>query len=204
MLILKDLIMNKISKILMLPCLIIFTFSERAFASDTNHAGFYVAPAISLVEHHFTLEETTPVRTSVREIEKVGVGGAALAGYDFNVGNKILLGVRAQIDFGGRTPSARTALGTVGIKPRWGYGLLARAGLQVGQKSVLYGGAGFGGHKYGRISPPGVIPIKKFNNSFILSGGVEFQISRRQKIGFEFQHLDGTRNALMILLPIRL
>lgn len=196
--------MNKSSKILCLLYLMFLAFSENAFASDSNRTGFYVAPAISLVEHHFTLEETTPVSTTIREIEKVGVGGAALAGYDFSVGNRILLGVRAQIDFGGRTPLARTALGTVGIKPRWGYGLLTRAGFQVGQKAVLYGGAGFGGHKYGRISPPGVIPIKKFNNSFILSGGVEFHISRRQRIGFEFQHLDGTRNAFMVLLPIRL
>lgn len=201
---LKGLIMSRSIKLSVISCFIILIYSGTASAADADQGGFYIAPAISFVEHHFTLEETTLVSTTVREVEKVGVGGAALAGYDFNVGNKILVGVRAQLDVGGGTPSTRTALGTVGIKPRWGYGLLGRAGLQIGGKSVVYGGVGYGGHKYGRISPPGVIPLKKFNNSFILSGGVEFQISRRQKIGFEFQHLDGTRNALMILLPIQL
>lgn len=195
--------MRKFLNLSNLPCYLILTCSGPAFAADTNRGGFYVAPAISLVEHHFTLEETTPVSTTVREVEKVGIGGAALVGYDVNVGDKILLGARAQLDFGGSTPSTRTSLGTVGIKPRWGYGFLARAGLQVGKKALFYGGAGYGGHRYGRIAPQGVIPLKKFNNSFILSGGVEFQFSRRQNIGFEFQHLDGTRNAVMILLPIR-
>lgn len=178
--------------------------SGTAAFADNGLGGLYVAPALSLVEHHFTLEETTAAGTSVREIEKVGVGGAGLVGYDIDVGKRLMLGVRAQVDFGGRTPVARTALGEVGIKPRWGYGFLARAGVHVGGKSILYGGAGYGGHKYSPISPPAVAPFKKFNNSFILSGGVEFQISRRQKVGFEFQHLDGTRNALMILLPFRL
>jgi outer membrane immunogenic protein len=67
----------------------------------------------------------------------------------------------------------------------------------------MYGGGGYGGHRYRVTAPVGASDITNWNNSFILLGGVELRASSRANVRVEFIHLDGTRNQVMVGIPIR-
>lgn len=170
--------------------------------TDSLH-GPYFAPAISAVNHHFVVEETVGSSITERNVSDWGAGGAAIAGYSFDLGNNLILGVEGQVSIGGASAETMTPLGVVGLDPQWGYSATVRLGRRISGDTIVYAGGGFGGHRYEVTTPAAVTGFGNWNRSFVLVGGVETPISRRIRTRLEFQHLDGTRNEVLLAFPIR-
>lgn len=168
-------------------------------------SGPYVGAEIGAVDHHFVVEERLPpALPSVRNVTQWGVGGGVFAGYDRFVTDRIRIGGEVGFNFGGRTPATTNGLGQrLSITPRFGYSLTARAGYALTDNLIAYGGGGYGGHLYRRNLPAGTVDFSDWNQSFILVGGVEWKASSRANLRLEFMHLDGTRNQVMVGIPIR-
>jgi opacity protein-like surface antigen len=185
------------------PVIALVGMSAAAHASHAAESGFYVAPAVSAVDHHFVIEQTVGTTTTEQNVTAWGVGAALQVGYDFNISPKVMVDLQGQVSAGGRTPSTVTILGPVGLKPRWGYSLTSRLKYSLSDTARLYAGGGYGGHNYRTNIPPGVVGIPSWNRSFVLVAGGEFRLSRKFHTRIEFQHLDGTRNEIFVAFPFR-
>jgi outer membrane immunogenic protein len=178
--------------------------SALAQGAEGNTHGPYVGVEVGAVDHHFVFEETTPTAQTSRNISRWGISGGVFAGYDVYVVPRIRFGAEAILNFGGQTPSTLATSGQrLSIAPRYGYSLTARVGYALSDSVVMYGGGGYGGHRYRVTAPVGASDITNWNNSFILLGGVELRASSRANVRVEFIHLDGTRNQVMVGIPIR-
>lgn len=189
-----------------LPALVLLPLSP-AFAQPVlaDLAGPYVGIEGGAVNHHFVVEETsTSSETRSRNVSKWGVGGGVFAGYDANVTDRLRLGGEAAFNFGGRTPSTSIPGGErLAIKPRYGFSLTARAGYAVTATVRPYVGVGYGGHRYRTDFPADIDNFGRWNRSFILLAGVELKALPKANVRIEFMHLDGTRNQVMVGVPIR-
>ena len=174
-----------------------------ALADDSVGSGFYVAPAITAVDHHFVIEQTVGPTITERNVTAWGVGAALQVGYDFNISPKFMVDLEGQVSVGGKSPSTTTVLGPVSLKPRWGYSLTSRLKYSLSDTARLYAGGGYGGHNYRTNFPTGVAKIPNWNSSFVLVAGGEFKLTPKFSPRIEFQHLDGTRNEIIIAFPFR-
>ena len=167
--------------------------------------GPYVGVEVGAVDHHFVVEETTgPSQISSRNVTKWGIGGGIFAGFDTYIVPRVRIGAEASLNFGGRTPSTTSAKGQrLSITPRYGYSLTARIGYAPNDRFVAYGGGGYGAHRYRLDIPAGSATFTEWNRSFILLAGVEVRASQRANVRLEFMHLDGTRNQVMVGIPVR-
>lgn len=176
--------------------------NDEAAVSDL--AGVYLGAAATAVNHHFILEETSGGVATSRNVTRWGAGGAAIAGINFTPAGKMVLGIQGQLDFGGAAASTETAFGRVAIDPRWGYSATARVGYAFSRSSWAYVGGGFGGHRYRTTFPADVEGLPDWNRSFVLTGGAELPVGKDLRARMEFQHLDGTRNAFIVGLVVKL
>ncbi len=166
--------------------------------------GVYVGVEVGAANHHFVLEETSPAGSSDRNVSRWGLAGGVIAGYDKFVSDRARVALEGAVNFGGKTASTTSRLGeTFSINPRYGYSLTARVGYQATPSVLPYVGAGYGGHRYKVIQPAGSAQFDEWNRSFILVGGLEVRASARISVRLEAMHLDGTRNQVMLGIPIR-
>jgi opacity protein-like surface antigen len=172
-----------------------------ALSDNSANSGFYVAPAVVAVDHHFVIEETAGATFTERNVTAWGVGVSLQAGYDLNISPKFMLDLQGQVSIGGKTPKTMTVLGPVSLHPRWGYSLTSRAKYAVSDSARLYAGGGYGGHNYRTSIAEGVGGVPNWNRSLVLVAGGEFNLSRKLSTRIEFQHLDGTRNEILIAFP---
>ncbi|MEG3125732.1 outer membrane protein [Sphingomonas sp. GB1N7] len=193
-------------KTILLIALIALPGGAYAQSAAEPFTGFHAGPAIGAVDHHFVLEESTsggPIRQF--NVTRWGIGGEGFAGYDLAVTQKIVVGAEAAFDFGGRSAIESNRDYTFGIVPRHGFSLSVRPGYKAGSRVLLYAGGGFGGHDYRVVDSASSAADSDMTHtrSFILRGGAEYAFSRRGRVRFEFQHLDGTRNLFMLGFPFR-
>jgi|688.fasta_scaffold259566_1 opacity protein-like surface antigen len=172
-----------------------------ALSGNSANSGFYVAPAVVAVDHHFVIEETAGATFAERNVTAWGVGASLQAGYDLKFSSKFMLDLQGQVSIGGKTPNTVTVLGPVSLQPRWGYSFTSRAKYALSDSARLYAGGGYGGHNYRISRPEDVGGIPNWNRSFVLVAGGEFNLSRKLSTRIEFQHLDGTRNDILIAFP---
>lgn len=166
-------------------------------------SGPYVGAGPSVVQHHFVLEseEIATGATDSRNVSKWGIGGVAFAGYNFDLSALAVIGVEAQIDFGGRSPSTVAPTGdTVSLSPRFGGSFAGRLGYRASHDTFMFVKGGLGFHKYRAVFPGDVDDTAA---SFVVGGGVEKRLTERAALRLEFQHLDGTRNQFIIAVPLR-
>lgn len=166
--------------------------------------GPHVGAGVTAVDHHFVLEESNASGSDSRNVRKWGVGGAAFAGYDVALSERVVAGVGAMLDFGGRTASTRTTSGDrIALDPRYGFSVSARLGYAVDESLLAYAKAGYGEHHYRTTLPSGSEPFDGSAKSFVVGGGLEYRLARSFSLRAEFEHLDGSRNQFMVGVPIR-
>ena len=180
--------------------------AQTAAAQD-DFTGMHVGLAATAVDHHFVVEEQQLPAGVTRQfnVTRWGVGGQVFAGYDLAVAPRALIGVEGSFDFGGREAAERNAYYALGISPKHGFAVTARAGILPTPRFMLYAGAGFGGHDY-RVTdtnPSAGGDDLSYNRSFVLRGGGEYRLMRHVGVRVEFEHLDGTRNSFIVGVPIR-
>lgn len=180
-----------------------YAVPSEVLANDNGGSGFYIAPAITAVDHHFVIEETVGPTTTERNVTAWGPGAALQVGYDFEISQKLALDLQGQVSVGGKTPATLTVLGPVSLNPRWGYSLTSRLKYSISDSTQLYAGGGFGGHNYRTSFPTGVGGLPNWNRSFVLVAGGELKLNSKLSTRIEFQHLDGTRNEILVSFPFR-
>lgn len=170
-------------------------------------SGPYVGAAVGAVDHHFVLEATNGTQIVRSNVTRWGVGGEIFVGYDSVIGEAFRLGAEMQLEVGGREAVAVTQSYTFGIKPRFGYSVSGRIGFVPSENIMIYAGAGYGEHRYNVVSTGNVVPGAGnglgVTRSFILRSGAEFNLKKNASVRIEFEHLDGSRNQIMIGIPIR-
>jgi opacity protein-like surface antigen len=185
---------------------IALAFSSPALAQDAadNFSGPLVGVETGLVQHYFSVIVTRPGSPDqTNSIKSYGVGGVAFAGYDVKISPRFIIGGEAAAHFGGKTASDQIAgFGTVGINPKIGYSVSARIGYAGSDKLLLFGRAGYGSHNYRDIGLENVGPFGR-NNSFVLGLGAEYRIKPKFALRFDLRHLDGSRNEILVGIPVR-
>lgn len=177
---------------------------------DTPRAAFsgaYAGPELGLHEHHFYVEETDRLsgkNISSRYYRGWGVGGGVFAGYDQAVGERIHLGVEANLSVGGNDPVARFSDGTTFRQdPQWGYRVTAKVGYRAHDRLLAYGTFGYGGHRYRLVGRSRVEDTREFQSSFTIGGGLQYRLNERTDVRLDFRHLDNSMSSLLVGLPVR-
>jgi|APFEC2959095136_1045048.scaffolds.fasta_scaffold00100_20 outer membrane immunogenic protein len=184
--------------------LILFGLPSAAVAAEAFD-GWHIGVAAGAVQTHFVVED---VASGDRISEPVawGVGYGAFAGRDWAIGRRVLLGVGGEINLGGRTARAELPQsgGFASLSPRWGYSVSARAGVTPTDNTLLYLRGGYHAHRY-RLDSAGAVDFEfgEWSRSFTLGIGGEARIAPNAAVRLEFHHLDGTRNQVLIGVPIR-
>lgn len=186
-------------------CALILTASMAQAQENTAFSGAYIGPEIGAVDHHFIIERSGNSGVSnEKNVTRWGVGGGVFAGYTLPITPTLLLGGETSLSFGGQTPRYTEGTSAVSLKPRWGYTLTGRAAYTLSPRTMLFVEAGYGAHRYKlRSNNADTSQIDNWTRSFVLGGGVEYALRQRLAIRARFQHLDGTRNQIMIGIPVR-
>lgn len=167
--------------------------------------GWHVGAAAGAVQTHFVVEDVA-TRERIAAPTAWGVGYGAFAGHDWAIGRRVLLGLGGEINLGGRTARAELPQsgGFGSLTPRWGYSVSARAGITPTDSTLLYLRGGYYGHRY-RLDSAGTVDFAFGNwvRSFTLGIGGEARVAPNTSVRLEFHHLDGTRNQVLIGVPIR-
>lgn len=168
-------------------------------------AGWHAGAALGPVQTHFVVDDAQ-TGSRVAAPQAWGLGANLFAGHDWAIGRSLLAGVGAELNFGGATARADLpqAGGFGSISPRWGYAVTARAGLSPTANSLIYVRGGFHQHRY-RINAAGAVAFDfgETSSSFTLGIGGEVKLSPGIAARLEFHHLDGTRNQILLGIPVR-
>lgn len=180
--------------------------AAQAQGPADRFAGFHAGLAAGASQTYFVVE--TLVGGSPVEARGVKAWGGAISGflgYDIAVSPSILLGVGAELNDAGATARFDSGNDFASITPQWGYTLTARAGYAVNDSLLLYGRGGYIAHRYRRATtiPAFFEAFPTWNRSFGVGFGFEGRIADRVGLRFEAMHLDGTRNQLMVGVPVR-
>jgi len=180
--------------------------AAQAQGPADRFAGFHAGLAAGVSQTYFVVE-TLAGGTAV-EARGVKAWGGAISGflgYDFAVSPSFLLGVGAELNDAGATARFESGRDFASITPQWGYTLTARAGYAVNDALLLYGRGGYIAHRYSRATtiPAFFDDFPTWNRNFGLALGFEGRLADRVGIRLEAMHLDGTRNQLMVGVPIR-
>ena len=176
-----------------------------ATIASEQFAGWHAGLAAGAVQTHFVAEDAA---TGQRLAQPTawGVGYGAFAGHDWTIGRDVLLGIGGEVNLGGRTARADLPQsgGFASITPRWGYSLTARAGFAPSDATLLYVRGGYHAHRY-RLASGGNVDFDfgEWFRSFSLGVGGEVRITRHASARLEFHHLDGTRNQILVGIPLR-
>jgi outer membrane immunogenic protein len=179
--------------------------ADAAQGGQDSFSGFYAGPEYGLVEHHFYIRETNPAAGASRGryYRSWSSGGGLFAGYDIPIGNRLVVGAEASAVFGGDAPEARFPDGSSYVAdPRYGYKFGVRLGRRVGDRTLLFGSAGYGGHHY-RVRAVGVGNSKPSGHSFTVGAGIEHRLSPKIGIRLDFKHLDNQMSQLLVGVPVR-
>jgi opacity protein-like surface antigen len=174
-------------------------------AAAPDFGGWHIGPTAGAVQTHFVIE--TDAGQRLAQPTAWGVGYGVVAGHDWMLG-RLLLGVGAELVLGGRTATANLigppVQGSASLSPRWGYTLTARVGVAATDRLLIYARGGYVGHRQ-RVVVRGDLgsSLGDWNRSFTIGAGAEYALGRRVALRAEFHHLDGTRNQLMLALPVR-
>jgi outer membrane immunogenic protein len=169
-------------------------------------SGPYVGPELGLHEHHFYIRETDAVTgvSQGRYYRAWGVGGGVFAGYDLPLAERVRLGVEASLSIGGATAEAHfDDGGFYRQNPRYGAKVTARLGYVLGEDVLVYGTAGYGGHRY-RVEQSGeILGATDWGDSFTLGAGVELRLGDRAGLRLDLRHLDNQMNQVLVGIPVR-
>ncbi|MGP7795395.1 outer membrane protein [Sphingomonas sp. CLY1604] len=180
--------------------------SSAASAQDAadSFIGVHAGAGAGLVTHAFEIEETTNGVDRTRDLSRSGVGGEVFAGYDGKIARRLVLGVQAALDFGGRSVVERNSFYSYSIDPKIGFGVTARLGYAASSRLLLYAGAGVGGQDYDQRSTgyADVNPDLDRVRGVLIRGGVEYALSRRISARLEAQAMN-SRGQVMLAVPIR-
>lgn len=167
--------------------------------------GAYAGPEIGAHEHHFYIETTDLVTGDMRGryYRAWGIGGGAFAGYDLAVSDAVRVGAEAEVSLGGATNRLDGYGGTFAQHPRYGYRVVGRIGRVLGDRTMVYGSLGYGGHRYGIEDSIGIEDTRAWQSSFVVGGGVAYRIGRRVDVRLDFKHLDNSMSHILLGVPIR-
>jgi outer membrane immunogenic protein len=180
--------------------------SAAAAREREPFAGPFAGLEGGVLEHHYgVVVQVNGVTVRDDYQRSWGVGGGVFVGGDVAVSERIRLGIEGGLVVGGATNTAVIpGGGEFSLQPRWGYRLTARAGVVVSPELLVYATGGFGGHRYNlATNSAGLTNPPLSGDSFIIGGGVEYRVTDRIGIRFDFKHLDNQTNQFFVGLPIR-
>lgn len=135
-------------KKLILAALATALLPASALAQDAGTiGGAFVGGQIGWGKRSVDLEFGLP---GVDDFDKnrSGIDYGVFAGYDYGIGQNVLVGVEAGLGFGGKTLRGTPIAGlTAEVDPKWNYDVSARAGFLATPNLLVYGRVGYGAEK---------------------------------------------------------
>lgn len=184
-------------------CIAITLMAPAARAAD-RFAGWHIGPAVGAVQTHFVVEDADSGRR-LAEPQAWGPGASLFAGRDWAIAGPVLFGLGVELNLLGRTATAMLpGIGSASITPRHGWAITARAGIAPTPGTLLYVRGGYHEHRY-RLASAGDLAFDfgAASRSFSIGAGAELALTARLAARIELHHLDGTRNQVMLGLPLR-
>ena len=182
-------------KKLILAALATALLPASALAQDAAIGGAFVGGQIGWGKRSVDLDFGLP---GVQDFERNrdGIDYGVFAGYDYGVGNNVIVGVEAGIGFGGKTLRGTPVAGlTAEIDPKWNYDVSARAGFLATPNLLVYGRLGYGAERT-RVSTVSTIEgvasasDKGWSDGILYGGGLEYGLNEAASIRTEYRHRD--------------
>ncbi|MBW7945309.1 MAG: porin family protein [Sphingomonadaceae bacterium] len=182
-------------KKLILAALATALLPASALAQDATIGGAFVGGQIGWGKRSVDLDFGLP---GVQDFERNrdGIDYGVFAGYDYGVGNNVIVGVEAGIGFGGKTLRGTPVAGlTAEIDPKWNYDVSARAGFLATPNLLVYGRLGYGAERT-RVSTVSTIEgvasasDKGWSDGILYGGGLEYGLNEAASIRTEYRHRD--------------
>jgi opacity protein-like surface antigen len=170
-----------------------------AFAQEKPaFAGPYVGPEAGVLIHGFRLGD----EVSSQKYVTAGLAGGGFAGVMLPATERLRLCGEVAIQAGGGTVRNQQIFTFYEQKARWGYSVTARAGYVLGNRTMVFVEAGYGGYRYD-VRLANVIDDDGNGPSGLVGGiGIERQIGRN--IGVRLRAQGGQEHGrILIGLPIR-
>jgi outer membrane immunogenic protein len=183
-------------KKLILAALATALLPASALAQDAGTiGGAFVGGQIGWGKRSVDLEFGLP---GVDDFDKnrSGIDYGVFAGYDYGIGQNVLVGVEAGLGFGGKTLRGTPIAGlTAEVDPKWNYDVSARAGFLATPNLLVYGRVGYGAEKT-RVSLVSTIQgvdsasDKGWSDGLLYGGGLEYGLNESASIRTEYRHRD--------------
>lgn len=182
-------------KKLILAALATALLPASALAQDATIGGAFVGGQIGWGKRSVDLDFGLP---GVQDFERNrdGIDYGVFAGYDYGVGNNVIVGVEAGIGFGGKTLRGTPVAGlTAEIDPKWNYDVSARAGFLATPNLLVYGRLGYGAERtrvstVSTIEGVGSASDKGWSDGILYGGGLEYGLNEAASIRTEYRHRD--------------
>jgi outer membrane immunogenic protein len=186
-------------------CAAIAGSAAAAAPADDAFTGPYAGLEAGSLEHHYFLETRNGAIILNRGYRRAwGVGGGVFAGYTVAVSRRLRVDGEVGLILGGASNPTVFADGTsLVLKPRYGYRLTLRGGGLLFPRLFAYAIGGYGGQRYRLTNSAGVIGIEDKGSSFVVGAGVEYRLSRRAGLRFNYRHLDNQTHEFFVGLPVR-
>ncbi|WP_322963032.1 outer membrane protein [Sphingomonas fuzhouensis] len=170
-----------------------------AFAQEKPvFTGAYAGPEAGILIHGFRLGDENYSRKYVA----AGLAGGGFAGVMLPATDKLRLGGEVAVQIGGGTVRSQQVFSFYEQKARLGYSLTARAGYVLGDRTMVFAEAGYGGYRYD-VRLANVIDNDGNGPDGLVGGiGIERQLSRNVAVRLRAQA--GSEHGRVLLgLPIR-
>mgnify|MGYP000988854672 CR=1 FL=1 len=183
-------------KKLILAALATALLPASALAQDAGTiGGAFVGGQIGWGKRSVDLEFGLPGVDDFNK-NRSGIDYGVFAGYDYGIGQNVLVGVEAGLGFGGKTLRGTPIAGlTAEVDPKWNYDVSARAGFLATPNLLVYGRVGYGAEKT-RVSLVSTIQgvdsasDKGWSDGLLYGGGLEYGINESASIRTEYRHRD--------------
>ena len=187
------------SKRLQFAAALLICLPATAFAQDKPaFAGPYAGLEAGVLIHGFRLGDDI----SSREYVGAGLAGGGFAGIMLPASERLLLGGEVAVQAGGGTVRSQEIFAFYEQKARWGYSVTARAGYVLGDRTMVFAEAGYGGYRYD-VRLANVIDDDGNGPSGLVGGiGIERQIGRNVAVRLRAQ-AGAEHGRVLIGLPIR-
>lgn len=184
---------------ILLAATLLTCLPATAFAQEKPaFSGVYAGPEAGVLIHGFRLGD----ENSSRKYVGAGVAGGGFAGVMLPATERLRLGGEVAVQAGGGTVRSQELFAFYEQKARWGYSVTARAGYVLGDRTMVFAEAGYGGYRYD-VRLANVIDDDGDGPDGLVGGiGIERQIGRN--VGVRLRAQAGREHGRILLgLPIR-
>lgn len=185
---------------------LVTSFSTPSLASAEPFNGPYFGGQAGWGEREGR-SAIVPTGTGVED-KRSGVDYSGFAGFDYAIGDNVVVGLEGEIGGGGKTLSNLEGPNVVGvIDPDWNYAISARLGVRAADRLLVYGRGGYASERItetfeGSYVVPGPPTQQtRWSDGYLVGAGVDYalldEVSLR--IEYRYRHMQEDYNAQGVL-----